>query len=308
VTVGTRLFDGEVDYGPRAAPAGGPADGPAQAPTDAPADGPAGGPRLLVIACGAIAREVLAVVRLNRWTNVTLRCLPGKLHNTPAWIAGRVDAKLREARAEGGWDGIFVAYGDCGTGGALDRVLDEHGVERLPGDHCYAFLAGVDDWLAMHDAEPRTFYLTDFLCRHFDRFVVRGLRLDEHPELLGDYFGNYVRVVYLAQTRDPALARRAADAAAYLGLALEVRHTGLGDLRPALERAAAAPRAPEPLPEPLPEPPLGAGDGDRQVPLGRTPPPDRGAPLDKSLATARVGLPKDIHRRRRSRRVGGGGR
>jgi len=204
-----------------------------------------GGPRLLVIACGAIAREVLAVVRLNRWTNVTLRCLPGKLHNTPQWIAGRVEEKLREAAAEGCWERVFVAYGDCGTGGELDRVLDAAGAERLPGDHCYAFFAGVDDWLAMHEAEPRTFYLTDFLCRHFDRFVVEGLRLDEHPELLPAYFGNYVRLVYLAQSRSPTLHRRAREAAAYLGLSLEVRHTGYGDLRPALEREAAAARLAE---------------------------------------------------------------
>jgi hypothetical protein len=198
-----------------------------------------GGPRLLVIACGAIAREVLAVVRLNRWTSVTLRCLPGKLHNTPQWIAGRVDEKLKQAEAEGVWDRVFVAYGDCGTGGALDRVLAAHGAERLPGDHCYAFFAGVDDWLAMHEAEPRTFYLTDFLCRHFDRLVVEGLRLDQHPELLPAYFGNYLRLVYLAQSRSPALLRRAREAAHYLGLSLEVRHTGYGDLRPALEREAA---------------------------------------------------------------------
>jgi hypothetical protein len=196
-------------------------------------------PRLLVIACGAIAREVLAVIRLNGWSNVTLRCLPGKLHNTPQRIAERVDAKLREAAAEGGWDRVFVAYGDCGTGGALDRVLQAHRVERLPGDHCYAFFAGVDRWLALHEAEPRTFYLTDFLCRHFERLVVKGLGLDEHPELLPAYFGNYRRLVYLAQTDDPALARRAGEAAAYLGLELEVIPTGLGDLRPALERAVA---------------------------------------------------------------------
>ena len=196
-------------------------------------------PRLLVIACGAIAREVLAVIRLNRWTDVTLRCLPGQLHNTPQWIAGRVEQKLREAEAEGCWARVFVAYGDCGTGGELDRVLDAAGAERLPGDHCYAFFAGVGDWLAMHEAEPRTFYLTDFLCRHFDRFVVEGLRLDTHPELLPAYFGNYVRLVYLAQSRSPALLRKAREAAAYLGLELEVRHTGYGDLRPALEREAA---------------------------------------------------------------------
>jgi hypothetical protein len=213
VTGSARLLDHEVAYGPPAA----------------------GGPRLLVIACGAIAREVLAVIRLNGWSHVTLRCLPGQLHNTPQWIAERVDRKLHQAAAEG-WQRVFVAYGDCGTGGALDRVVAAHGVQRLPGDHCYGFLAGVDDWLAMHQAEPRTFYLTDFLCRHFDRFVVKGLGLDEHPELLGDYFGNYLRLVYLAQTRDPALAGKAREAAAYLGLSLEVRHTGYGDLRPALER------------------------------------------------------------------------
>jgi hypothetical protein len=194
-------------------------------------------PRLLVIACGAIAREVLAVIRLNGWSNVTLRCLPGELHNTPRHIADRVDARLREAEAEGCWDRLFVAYGDCGTGGALDRVVTAHGAQRLPGDHCYAFLAGVDNWLAMHEAEPRTFYLTDFLCRNFERLVVRGLRLDDHPELLDAYFGNYVRVVFLTQTGEGALIGRAREAAAYLGLELEVRRTGLGDLRPALELA-----------------------------------------------------------------------
>jgi Protein of unknown function (DUF1638) len=190
---------------------------------------------VLVVACGAVAREVLAVIRLNGWSNVTLRCLPGKLHNTPGRIPTLLDARLREAEAEGCWDRVFVAYGDCGTGGALDRVVAAHGVGRLPGDHCYAFLAGVDSWLAMHEAEPRTFYLTDFLCRHFERLVIQGLGLDRHPELLPDYFGNYVRVVYLAQRDDPALVRKARQAAGHLGLALEVRQTGYGDLRPALE-------------------------------------------------------------------------
>lgn len=195
---------------------------------------------VLVVACGAIAREVLAVIRMNGWRHVTLRCLPGKLHSTPREIAGRVAAKLDEAAAEGRFARTFVAYGDCGTGGALDRALEGRGVERLPGDHCYAFLAGVGDWLAMHEAEPATFYLTDFLCRHFDRLVVRGLRLDEHPELLADYFGNYRRLVYLAQTEDPELVALAHEAAAFLGLPLEVVPTGLGDLRPALEAFAGA--------------------------------------------------------------------
>src|SRR5262249_5021974 len=135
----------------------------------------------------------------------------------------------------------FVAYGDCGTGGRLDRVLERHpGVERLPGGHCYAFFAGVDAWLAMHDAAPRTFYLTHFLCRHFDPVVVRGLGLDRPPELLNDYFRNYVRLVYLAQSTDDALLERAREAAAFLRLSFEVRRTGYGDLRPALERVVTA--------------------------------------------------------------------
>ena len=138
--------------------------------------GPAG--RVLVVACGAIAREVLAVIDLNGWTHVTLQCLPGKLHNTPREIAGKVDAKLREAEASGDYDAMFVAYGDCGTAGALDDVLAAHGVDRLPGDHCYGFFAGVDEFAAMHEDNPFTFYLTDFLCRHFDRLVVQGLKLD----------------------------------------------------------------------------------------------------------------------------------
>ncbi len=192
---------------------------------------------VLVLACGAIAREVLAVIRLNGWTHVEVRCLPGKLHNTPPEIARRVDARLSEAEASGRYDRVFVAYADCGTGGALDRVLEAHGVERLPGDHCYGFFAGVERWLAMHEAEPATFYLTDFLCRHFDRLVIHGLRLDDHPELLPDYFGNYRRLVYLAQTEDPELVERARRAADRLGgLAFEHVRTGFGDLAPALER------------------------------------------------------------------------
>jgi hypothetical protein len=190
--------------------------------------------RVLVLACGAIAREVLAVIRLNAWTHVTLRCLPATLHNAPGEIAPRVEGKLREAEEEG-FDDVLVAYGDCGTGGALDAVLDRHGAERLAGAHCYAFLAGVDAFAAMHETDPASFYLTDFLCRHFDRLVVRGLGIDAHPELLPVYFGNYRRLVYLAQTDDPDLVVRARRAADRLGLALEVRGPGLGDLAPTLE-------------------------------------------------------------------------
>jgi hypothetical protein len=197
-------------------------------------------PEVVVLACGAIAREVLAVVRLNGWTNVTVRCLPAKLHSRPELIAPAVAAKLTELA--GRYERVFVAYADCGTAGELDRVLAAHGVERLPGAHCYGFLTGTEAWQELHDAEPATFYLTDFLARHFDALVIRGLGLDRHPELLADYFGNYRRLLYLAQTDDPDLRERARAAAARLGLAYEERRTGYGDLVPSLSRFVEAAR------------------------------------------------------------------
>lgn len=195
-------------------------------------------PEVLVLACGAIAREVLAVIRLNGWQNVTVRCLPAKLHSRPERIAPAVDAKLTELGDS--YERVFVAYADCGTGGDLDSVLERHGVERLPGDHCYGFLTGNAAWSEIHDADPATFYLTDFLARHFDAIVVRGLGLDRHPELLGQYFGNYRRLLYLAQTDDADLRARAQRAAERLGLEYEERRTGYGDLVPSLTRFVEA--------------------------------------------------------------------
>jgi hypothetical protein len=196
--------------------------------------GEAEGASVLVLACGAIAREVLAVVRTGGWQHVHVRCLPAQLHTRPERIAPAVDAKLRELA--GRYERVFVAYADCGTGGALDAVLAEHGVERLPGAHCYGFFAGNDAWQALHDAEPGTFYLTDFLARHFDALVWRGLGLDRYPQLLPDIFGNYTRLLYLAQSDNPDLDARAEEAARRLGLAYERRRTGYGELQPALER------------------------------------------------------------------------
>ena len=198
-------------------------------------------PEVLVLACGAIAREVLAVIRLNGWKHVTVRCLPAKLHSTPKQIPTAVDAKLRELA--GRYERVFVAYADCGTGGALDPVLAKHGVERLPGAHCYGFLAGNDAWDAMQEDEPATFYLTDFLARHFDALVWRGLGLDRHPELLPQMFGNYKRLIYLAQTDDLDLLERARGAAERLGLAFEHRRTGYGELVPSLQRFVGASHA-----------------------------------------------------------------
>ena len=195
--------------------------------------------RILVLACGAIAREVLAVIRLNGWTHVEVRCLPAKLHSTPGRIPAAVDAKLTELA--GRYDRVFVAYADCGTAGALDIVLKHHNVERLPGAHCYGFLAGNDAWDAMQEEDPRTFYLTDFLARHFDSLVVRALKLDTHPELKQMMFGNYRRLVYLAQTEDADLDQRAEAAAHFLGLEYERTRTGYGDLLPTLTRFVEEP-------------------------------------------------------------------
>jgi hypothetical protein len=190
----------------------------------------------LVIGCGALGRELTELARRDGLGSIEIRCLPASLHNAPGGIAAAVDAKLREAR--GRYDRVFVAYGDCGTGGELDRVLDRHGVERLPGAHCYAAYAGLAAFDRMAEEEPGTFYLTDFLARSFDALVIRGLGLDRHPELLGTYFAGYRRVVYLSQRDDPALLAAARRAADRLGLAFEHRPTGYGELGAAIARLA----------------------------------------------------------------------
>jgi hypothetical protein len=192
--------------------------------------------RTLLIACGALAREALAVIEANDLGNVDVTCLSALLHNRPARIPEAVRGKIREHRAA--YARILVLYGDCGTGGELDRVLAEEGVERIGGPHCYAFYAGEAVFTALAEAEPGTFYLTDFLVRQFDTLVIEGLGLDRHPELLPVYFGNYRRLLYLAQTEDSELETAARAAAARLGLAYERRFTGLCGLAAFLRPAA----------------------------------------------------------------------
>ena len=184
--------------------------------------------RVLVIACGALAREITALKRANGWDAIEVTCLPPELHMRPERIPASVEAAIREAR--GRYDSIFVAYADCGTGGALDAVLKAEGVDRLPGAHCYEFYATPASFAALGDAELGTFYLTDFLVRHFERLVWAGLGLDRHPQLEPQYFGHYRKVVYLAQVPDEALTRQAEAIAARLGLAFELKVTGYGDL------------------------------------------------------------------------------
>lgn len=193
--------------------------------------------KVLIIACGMLAREILAVKAANGLDHLELTCLPAEYHFRPDQIAPGIDAAISKAKAEG-WKNILVGYADCGTGGMLDAVCEKHGVERLAGPHCFAFYQGLEAFEQVADSDITAFYFTDFLCRQFESFFIKPLGLDRHPELARDFFGNYEKLVYLAQTDDPALEKVAQDAAAMLGLAYEKRFTGYGDLTTALVSAA----------------------------------------------------------------------
>lgn len=192
--------------------------------------------RVLVIACGMIAREVLAVRQQLGFDHIDLTCLPAEYHFYPDRIAPAMDKAIEQAKSDG-YLHIFVGYADCGTGGLLDRICEKHGVERMAGPHCFAFYQGLEAYRKVEDADMMSFYMTDFLCRQFDAFFMKPLGLDRHPELIPDYFGNYEKLIYLAQTDDPALDAVAEKAAGMLGLAYERRATGYGDLVPGLARA-----------------------------------------------------------------------
>ena len=200
--------------------------------------------RALVIGCGALARELLAVA--ERIPGLEIACLAPDLHNRPDGIPGAVRRRIQRARRDG-FERIFIAYADCGTGGLLEPVLAQEGVERLPGAHCYEVFAGSAEFAALADAEPGTFWLTDFLARNFERLVIRGLGIDRYPELQATYFAHYRRVVFLSQTDDPDLLVLARAAADRLGLAFEHRPTGVRNLAAPIEAwAASAPSAARP--------------------------------------------------------------
>jgi len=198
--------------------------------------------RCLVLACGALAHEVMAVKAALRLSDadMTLQCLPAQLHNRPAAIAPRVAEILAQRR--GAFDRVLVAYGECGTGGALDAVLAEYDATRLPHAHCYALFAGAERFERIIEEELGSFFVTDFLARHFDRLVWQGLGLDRHPDLLPVYFGHYRRLVHLAQTDDADLRARAEAAAQKLGLEFVPLATGYGDLTAALDTLTEGPR------------------------------------------------------------------
>lgn len=194
--------------------------------------------RVLLIACGALAREILALIEMNGWSHLDLTCLPAKLHLFPDKIPDATREAIKAGRAKGYAD-IFVVYADCGTGGLLDRMCEEEGVSRVAGPHCYSFFDGNDRFEARGDEEMRAFYLTDFLVKQFDAFVWKPMGLDRHPQLRDMLFGNYESLIYLAQLDDPALDVKAREAADRLGLRYERRLTGYGDLAKALSGAAS---------------------------------------------------------------------
>ncbi len=189
--------------------------------------------RLLVIGCGALAEELSALKRANQWTALDIKCLDAALHNRPERIADRLESVL--AQHHGEYTNILIAYADCGTGGAVDRVARQFNAQRLPGAHCYEFYATSPVFEALAEAEPGTFYLTDFLARHFDRLVIEEMKLDEHPELEEMLFGRYRKVVYLAQVDSSELVHQAEWAAMRLKLPLEVVTTGYGLLAKKVE-------------------------------------------------------------------------
>ena len=197
---------------------------------------PAQAGRILLIACGALAHEVLTLKQINAWDHMDLQCLPAKLHLYPDKITAEVARVVELRRAE--YESIFVLYADCGTGGLLFAKCKDLGVEMLAGPHCYSFFEGNDIFLARSETEFTAFYLTDFLVRQFDAFVWRPMGLDRHPELRDMYFGNYTKLVYQAQTNNPVLDAKAQDCAARLGLAYERRLTGYGDLAVEMARMA----------------------------------------------------------------------
>jgi len=186
----------------------------------------------LVIACGAIAHELVAVVEANQLDHLDIQCLPAEWHNEPDKIAPGVNELLNEKLSD--YESAYVAYADCGTGGHLDMVLEKHGVDRLPGAHCYAFFTGIDTFDEIAQDELGTFFLTDYLAMNFDRLIYCGLGMDRYPELIPTYFGHYKRMVYLAQFDNPDALSAAQEAAASLKLPLEVHRTGLDPFTQAL--------------------------------------------------------------------------
>lgn len=189
-----------------------------------------------VIACGAIAKEILAVSSQQGLDHIDLKCLPAIWHAYPQKIVPGLEAAVSDAR-QNGFKRIFFAYADCGTGGEIDRLCERENIARIEGPHCYSFFSGNDAFNQKAEDDLLSFFLTDFLARQFRAFVIEPLGLDRHPELKPMYFGNYRKLIYLSQEEDEGLQRKAREAADYLGLEYEYRFTGYGDLTSAIRSA-----------------------------------------------------------------------
>ena len=192
--------------------------------------------KILILACGALAKEIAVLIRLNGWTHLQTRYLPAKLHNTPEKIADQLRVNLQRAKAK--FSRIFIGYADCGTGGKIDSLLEEFEVQRIPGAHCYEFFSGKDSFAELMREEVGSFFLTDFLVEAFDKLVWQGMKIDRHPELLEIYFKHYKKLVYLGQVGNIALQTQASEIAERLGLEYEYRFTGYGELGHSLSALA----------------------------------------------------------------------
>ena len=195
---------------------------------------------ILLIACGALAREILALTKANDWTHMSLTCLPAKYHLYPEKITEAVEDAILKHRDT--YDEIYVVYADCGTGGLLQAKCDELGVKMVEGPHCYSFFEGNEAFAERSEnGEITAFYLTDFLVKQFDAFIWKPMGLDRHPELRDMIFGNYTKLVYQAQIKDPKLMEKAQECADRLGLVFEYRFTGYGDLETSLRDVSKRP-------------------------------------------------------------------
>ncbi len=183
----------------------------------------------LLIACGALAQDIITLIERNGWHHLDVTCLPAKLHHNPALIPEAIRRKIRDNKSS--YRKIYVLYGDCGTGGLLDAVLEEEdGIERIPGPHCFSFFMGNEQFAVYAEDDATTFFLTDYFCKHFEKFVWQALGLDRRDDMVDFVFGNYRKLVFMPQTKDEALERKAREIAAKLGLDYAYHYCGYGDL------------------------------------------------------------------------------
>ena len=193
--------------------------------------------KILILACGALAKEISTLIRLNGWSHLKTRYLPAILHNTPEKITEQLRMILQSSQTK--FSKIFIGYADCGTGGKIDSLLDEFNVQRLPGAHCYEFFTGKQTFAEIMEEEIGSYFLTDFLVKAFEKLVWQGMKIDRHPELLPIYFKHYKKLVYLAQSENQELQTQAYEIAGRLGLVYEKRFTGYGELEHSLATLAA---------------------------------------------------------------------